>query len=157
MRLVTTDVNIISLGLVSGVSLGLELLYRSSLFKTAGLVLSSANLMAAVHYGAASAHSGLLLVQLQMDAMRRCISIATSLFSNGSPAVSNRPSSDIDLFSSTDLEEAMTFAADVFEFLNQEYAMLACVLGEGQLPVYITGGSLVLNRLYRAISSRRFK
>jgi hypothetical protein len=152
-----TGVGLVSVCLISGVSVATELLYRSSLLKTAGLVFSGADLMAAVHYASTSTHSSLLLAQLQLDAFRRGASMAFTLPTHKGHLAQNRPTSDVDPFSSTDFEEAMTFAADIFEFLNQEYAMLACVLGEGQLPAYIAGGSLVLNRLYRTISNRRFK
>ena len=96
-------------------------------------------------------------MQLELELSHRCVTLASlSPLNEGSP-LRSRPASDIDLFSSTDFEEAMTFAADVFEFLNQEYAMLASVMGEGHFPLYVSGGSVVLNNLYRTVSSRRFK
>ena len=144
--------------MISGLSVSTGALLSSTFFKSAGLVMSSSQLMAALHYTATGAQSGYLLFQLQLDSLRHIASVfSLPLASANHSLAKTRPTSDIDPFSSTDLEDAMSFAADIFEFLNQEYAMLACVLGEGQLPVYIAGGSLLLNRLYRTLSSRRFK
>lgn len=51
------------------------------------------------------------------------------------------PDADIDTFSSTDFEDLAVFAADVCEFLYQEYALLVATYGDGRL-LAVTAGAV---------------
>jgi hypothetical protein len=65
------------------------------------------------------------------------------------------PEADIDSLSSTDFEDLAVFAADVFEFIQQEYAMLVATYGESRLATFGGAALWALVRMYRAISSAR--
>jgi hypothetical protein len=55
--------------------------------------------------------------------------------------VSVLPDADLDTFSSTDFEDLAVFAADVCEFLYQEYALLIATYGDGRV-LAITAGAV---------------
>ena len=51
------------------------------------------------------------------------------------------PDTDIDTLSSTDFEDLAVFAADVCEFLYQEYALVVATYGDGRL-LAVTAGAV---------------
>jgi hypothetical protein len=61
------------------------------------------------------------------------------------------------MFTATDLEELMSFAADIFEFLQQEYALFMCAFGESHAWGCAMGAAALTYRLFRVLSNRRFK
>ena len=68
------------------------------------------------------------------------------------------PEADLDATSSTDFEDLAVFAADVFEFLQQEHAMLVAVYGEARGVVFAGAALWALARTYRAVvAARRLK
>lgn len=68
------------------------------------------------------------------------------------------PEADLDATSSTDFEDLAVFAADVFEFLQQEHALLVAVYGEARVAVVGGVALWALARTYRAvIAARRLK
>ena len=144
--------------LSSGLSLGLSFLFKASIAKAVGLAATGSQVMLVLYHAASGLQASYALLYLQLSILRQLMHLlALPLGLGANTGASSWALSDVDPFSSTDMEEVMTFAADIFEFLNQEYSMLACTLGESHLSVSATGGSLALNQLYRALSSRRFK
>jgi len=74
------------------------------------------------------------------------------------PAYPLWPDADLDTFSTTDLEDLAVFAADVFEFVQQEYALLAATYGENR--VIVAGLTLaygLYNQADRIMSAFRLK
>jgi len=68
------------------------------------------------------------------------------------------PEADLDATSSTDFEDLAVFAADVFEFLQQEHATLVAVYGEARAAVFGGAALWALARAYRAVvAARRLK
>lgn len=146
------------LALLSGLAYGSSLMLKFSIFKAGGLAVAGAQATLLLHYAASGLQASYTLSHLQLSVVHHLIHLlALPLGLGTSTGASSWALSDVDAFSSTDMEEVMTFAADIFEFLNQEYSILACTLGESHLSTCATGGSLALNQLYRALSSRRFK
>ena len=68
------------------------------------------------------------------------------------------PEADLDATSSTDFEDLAVFAADVFEFLQQEQALLVAVYGEARVAVVGGAALWALAHTYRAVvAARRLK
>jgi len=66
------------------------------------------------------------------DGAQRSLATLPDATNQGLPQTPVWPDADIDALSATDFEDLVVFAADVFEFVQQEYALLVAAYGESR-------------------------
>jgi hypothetical protein len=66
------------------------------------------------------------------DGAQRGLATLPDVANQTSPQSPVWPEADIDALSATDFEDLVVFAADVFEFVQQEYALLVAAYGESR-------------------------
>lgn len=95
--------------------------------------------------------------QLHIGLLRWPYAVLQGAIAEGRGPAFARPGVDIDSFASTDLEDLLMFACDLFEFLCQEHALLNAAFGSGLGLHLALGGAAGLYAFQRITSSRRHK
>lgn len=125
--------------------------------QAAAVTVGGAEFLAALHQCSNAARTHTAHLQAQADYYRHLHATACQAAPGTPAAPSNWPTADLDMFTATDLEELMSFAADIFEFLQQEYALFMCAFGESHAWGCAMGAAALTYRLFRVLSNRRFK
>lgn len=93
-----------------------------------------------------------------VDGAQRSLATLPSTSPLTTPHTPVWPEADIDALSATDFEDLVVFAADVFEFVQQEYALLVAAYGESRSALLGMAALWTIARVSRAaLSSRRLK
>jgi hypothetical protein len=92
------------------------------------------------------------------DLTQRGAALFTTTTPTGAATPRLWPEADLDALSSTDFEDLAVFAADVLEFVQQDYALLVAAYGDSRLAIFGAGAVWAAARVAKAVaSSRRLK